>query len=306
MSRRCVGHDHVDIEGREADEAAGADPADRLRVRAAAVAARRLRRPTAGDLALNLAGIAVVWVAYQAARTLTEGAAGDAFANAQQVIEWQASLGIGFEGALQAATPIRLLQLANVYYLVHFPVTVTALVVTYLWAKPAIFRRLRDSLVFTTLPAVVIHAAFPLAPPRMLARFVDTAGAYGPDPYMLPGADAANQFAAMPSLHVAWAIVVAIGLWQLDGIAGVRLLAVAHVLLTPLVVVVTAHHFVVDIAAGAVVAAGALAMSHRFSLPLTPSPTREKPDWSPPPSSVNAGPSQARDTNRESRVTVHE
>ncbi len=226
---------------------------------------RELRRPDVVDLTLNVVGVVVLWIAYQTVRTFTESAAVDAFANARQVIEWQASLGIGFEAALQAATPVRLLRMANVYYLVHFPITVAALVVTYLWARPATYRQLRNALGLTTIPAVVIHAVFPLAPPRMLTRFIDTAGAYGPDPYALPGADAANQFAAMPSLHVAWAIVVALGLWRLDNIAGIKPIAVAHALLTPLVVVVTAHHFVIDIAAGAAIAAAALVISSGFS-----------------------------------------
>lgn len=263
------GNERVDVNRRDDGETARVGVTSRREVAGNATAisttARTVRRPSLSDLAVNLAGIAVVWFTYHTARTITEGAAVDAFANARMVIEWQAKLGIGIEAALQAATPVRLLRVANIYYLVHFPVTVAALGAAFLRARHAIYPQLRDALVLTTIPAVAIHAVFPLAPPRMHGLFVDTAGTYGPNPYALPGADAANQFAAMPSLHVAWALVVAVGLWRLDHGPVLRPIAVAHAMLTPIVVMVTAHHFVIDIAAGAAIAAVALAISHGVS-----------------------------------------
>ena len=40
--------------------------------------------------------------------------------------------------------------------------------------------------------------------------FIDTAKVFGPDPYSLGIAKAANEFAAMPSLHVGWALLIAL------------------------------------------------------------------------------------------------
>ncbi|MDH3303495.1 MAG: phosphatase PAP2 family protein [Acidimicrobiia bacterium] len=233
--------------------------------RKAGTVARLARRSTIADIAGNLLVVAGVWLAYHTARTISYGTAAEAFANAERVITWQAYLGVDIEAALQAATPVGILRGANVYYLVHFPITIAALVVAFVRARRTIYPQLRNALVFTTFPAVAIHALFPLAPPRMHTEFVDTADSFGPDPYSLPGADAANQFAAMPSLHVAWAVVVAVGLWRLNHVRGIRHAAVAHAMLTPIVVVLTANHFIVDIAAGAAIAAASLAIALRLS-----------------------------------------
>jgi hypothetical protein len=93
-----------------------------------------------------------------------------------------------------------------------------------------------------------VHLVVPLAPPRMLALsgLADTGRLYGPEVYGSPSSDPlSNQYAAMPSLHVGWALAVAItlivatrGRW--------RWLWLAHPLLTLLVVVATGNHYWLD------------------------------------------------------------
>jgi hypothetical protein len=63
-------------------------------------------------------------------------------------------------------------------------------------------------------------------------------------------ASAANQLAAMPSLHIAWATWSALVLWKISASRIVRALAVAHVLLTAFVVLSTGNHYVLDVLAG--------------------------------------------------------
>ena len=64
---------------------------------------------------------------------------------------------------------------------------------------------------FVTFVALVIHLVFPLAPPRMMTGFVDTMREFGPNIYPKNALDgAANQIAAMPSLHFGWAMIAAI------------------------------------------------------------------------------------------------
>jgi len=89
---------------------------------------------------------------------------------------------------------------------------------------------------------------FPLAPPRMLAGIglLDTAHLYGPAVYGSPRSDAfANQYAAMPSLHVGWAVLVAI-----VAIRATRShwhwLWLAYPAITLTVVVGTANHYWLD------------------------------------------------------------
>ena len=64
---------------------------------------------------------------------------------------------------------------------------------------------------FVTFAALIIHVAFPLAPPRWMPGFVDTMSEFGPGIYPRNALDgAANQIAAMPSLHFGWAMIAAI------------------------------------------------------------------------------------------------
>ena len=95
--------------------------------------------------------------------------------------------------------------------------------------------------------ALVVHVVYPLAPPRMFAQwgFVDTMATLGPNAYAGASGDLANQFAAMPSLHVGWAALIAYVVRR-TGPRWLARLALVHVVLTVLVVVVTANHYWVD------------------------------------------------------------
>jgi hypothetical protein len=101
--------------------------------------------------------------------------------------------------------------------------------------------------VVVTFLGLVGHALYPLAPPRMLDGFVDTARVFGPSSYGDGGAygGLANQFAAMPSLHFAWAVIVAWGVWRFSA-SHWRFLGVAHPILTLAAIVLTANHYWID------------------------------------------------------------
>ncbi|CAM5624664.1 hypothetical protein [Streptomyces afghaniensis 772] [Streptomyces afghaniensis] len=106
----------------------------------------------------------------------------------------------------------------------------------------------RRVLAAVTAAALVLHLLFPLAPPRMLAAtgLVDTARAYGPSVYGSPATDSlSNQFAAMPSLHFGWALMVAVGLIVATR-SRWRWLWLLHPLLTLPVIVGTANHYWLD------------------------------------------------------------
>lgn len=144
--------------------------------------------------------------------------------------------------------------MANVYYTgVHFPLMVAFRLWGFVCRPRAEYRWARNLLAAQTAMALVIHVVFPLAPPRMFAQwgFVDTMTTYGPSPYEGASADLANQFAAMPSLHVGWAALIAFVVVR----TGPRVLAVpavAHACLTVAVVVVTANHWWLDAVVGIV------------------------------------------------------
>lgn len=225
--------------------------------RSPAPVAARTRPGLKRSLALNALALGVLWLVYSAVRTVTADSWSAARHNADRLIEFQDRLGLPSEAVLQGLfLPYEwLTRAANTYYLAaHFPTMILFLA----WAlvrKRESMPRIRVALIGCTLAGLVVHLAFPLAPPRMLrmAGFVDTARLFGPDPYALGIAKAANELAAMPSLHVGWALLIAVAVIKV-GTSRWRWLVIAHPVLTALVVVVTANHYWTDIFAGALLA----------------------------------------------------
>ena len=157
---------------------------------------------------------------------------------------------------------------ANYYYsTLHFIVTGAVLVWVYV-ARPRQYRRVRSVLLGMTLLALAGYWLFPLAPPRLTTGygFIDTVrvfgvwGATGSEPVV----SVSNQYAAMPSMHVGWALWAGLTLAVLARRRLVRVLGASYPVLTFVVVVLTANHFVLD-AVGAVlvfaVAAGAVQLT---------------------------------------------
>ncbi|MEU6809841.1 phosphatase PAP2 family protein [Streptomyces sp. NPDC046831] len=205
-----------------------------------------------------------LFLVYKAGRQLAAGHTGEAFRNAHRV--WDLERAVHLPGEASVQSPLlhgdTLAHLANTYYAtVHFPATAAFLVWLYL-RRPAHYVWARRVLAAVTAAALVLHLAFPLAPPRMLATtgLVDTARVYGPSVYGPPRTDhLSNQFAAMPSLHFGWALMVAVGL-ILATRSRWRPLWLLHPLLTLLVIVGTANHYWLDAMAATVLVLAALAV----------------------------------------------
>jgi hypothetical protein len=208
----------------------------------------RLRRTTTHrDLLSNVLFLGGLWAAYAFVRGVTGDHLVAATENAAAVLDLQRSFGLPSESALQAAVldHTGLIKFSNIYYMgVHFPLTVGLL--AWVWSNHRDkFARFRNALVVTTGIGLLVHVSFPLLPPRMMEGFVDTAKTVGPDPYALGVSGGANQLAAMPSLHVGWALLVAAGvIWMSKSPA--RWLIIIHPVITLLVVVVTANHYWAD------------------------------------------------------------
>ncbi|KPH98989.1 hypothetical protein OK074_6114 [Actinobacteria bacterium OK074] len=201
--------------------------------------------------------VAGLFLVYKFGRQLADGHTATAFANARRVWRWERDLHLPGEGAVQSLLlhGDTLVHIANTYYaVVHFPATAAFLVWMYL-RRPAHYVWSRRALALVTGAALALHLTFPLAPPRLLAGtgLVDTGQVYGPTVYgSHPESDTlANQFAAMPSLHFGWALMVAIGLIAATR-SRWRWLWLLHPLVTLLVIVGTANHYWLDaIVAGA-------------------------------------------------------
>jgi hypothetical protein len=143
------------------------------------------------------------------------------------------------------------LILSDYYDNAHFIVTLGVL--GYLWWKRAdIYRPLRNALVLVNVLAFIVFWFYPVAPPRMLKGFTDVVASTGAFGSWHTGALAsdANQLAAMPSLHMAWAAWCALAVWQMTTRRWVRVLAVLYPCMTALAVLSTGNHFLFDILAG--------------------------------------------------------
>ncbi|MEU7282915.1 phosphatase PAP2 family protein [Streptomyces sp. NPDC045431] len=219
------------------------------------------RPPLVRELAL----VTALFLVYKLGRLAANGHEGRAFGNAAHVWELERAVHLPGEGWVQRLLlhDGTVVHAANTYYaVVHFPATVAFLGWLY-WRRPAHYLWSRRALALLTGAALALHLLVPLAPPRMLAEagLVDTARVYGPSVYgATPETDTmANQFAAMPSLHVGWALMVAIGMMAATR-GRWRPLWLLHPLLTLLVVVGTANHYWLDALVAAVLLGGVLAV----------------------------------------------
>nr|WP_279671498.1 phosphatase PAP2 family protein [Flexivirga meconopsidis] len=149
-----------------------------------------------------------------------------------------------------------LMTAANYEYATTYLISAALLlVISYLWA-PQVYRQARNSFVLLNLLAFAVFAAYPLMPPRMMPGFVDTVASGGTvGSWGSPVVAGANQLAAMPSLHMAWALWVSVMLARMSQRRWLQVASAVHVLLTLYVVLATANHYLLD-AVGAVVVVG--------------------------------------------------
>jgi PAP2 superfamily len=140
------------------------------------------------------------------------------------------------------------------YFFAHGVVTFTVLALLW-WKRPPLYLRLRTQLVIINLIAFVVFWRYPLAPPRMFPKlgYIDVVAISHALVSWSSGAlvHDADQLAAMPSLHVAWAIWSGIAVWQLFRSRLSAVFAVVYPLTTSFVVMATGNHYLFDVLAGA-------------------------------------------------------
>ncbi|UIJ34784.1 phosphatase PAP2 family protein [Allobranchiibius sp. GilTou73] len=142
-----------------------------------------------------------------------------------------------------------LMVAANYEYATTYILSAALLLLLTYWRMPGVYRMARDSFVVLNLLAFTCFALLPVMPPRLLSGtgYVDTVttgstiGSWGS-----PLVADANQLAAVPSLHIAWALWVSVMLARISQRRWLQALSAVHVALTFVVVVATANHFVLD------------------------------------------------------------
>ena len=203
-----------------------------------------------------------LWFIYRTIRAVNKTDLRTAFANAREIVRFEEWLGLPFEDNLQQflLDHPTFIKLLNHYYIwFHFPAAVGLLLWLYLRHQDR-YHGIRNLMAFVTFAALIIHLVFPLAPPRMMTGFVDTMREFGPSIYPANAVDgAANQIAAMPSLHFGWAMIEAMAVVSVLK-SHWRWLVLIHPALMTLSIIATANHWWIDAAAAALLVLGAVAV----------------------------------------------
>lgn len=197
-----------------------------------------------------------MYVTYLLVRTAVVNDSGRAQArrNAERIVAVERRLRIHFEPELQRVLlpRRRLVAVLNVAYAVaNVGLTAGWLTRLFFRRRPE-FHRLRRAAVLTTLGAQPVFLLFPTAPPRTLDHFVDTiaeVSGFDLDSGLI--AKLYDPIAAMPSIHLAYAVVTATGIAEMSRSPLIRRVAPAYPPLVALTVLATANHYVLDVVAGA-------------------------------------------------------
>ncbi|MFB7595148.1 phosphatase PAP2 family protein [Streptomyces sp. NPDC056160] len=209
--------------------------------------------------------ILLVYGCYSAGRLLVRGDVAGAVDHGLSILHFEQTLRLNFEHPLNrlfTREPWLGVPADFWYASLHYVVT-PAILVWLFRSRTAVYRRARTWLMTSTFIGLIGFTLLPTCPPRLLSPdhgFVDTMAHYSS--YGWWGADASaprgmggmtNQYAAMPSLHVGWALWCGVMLWRQGGTRWAKAAGVAYPLLTALVVMGTANHYFLDAVAGVAV-----------------------------------------------------
>lgn len=206
--------------------------------------------------------IAGVYSLYDFTRFLVEGKTAVALDHGHDLLKLEKWIGLAPERALNKLFSAHIalgLSADYLYATLHYIVTPAVLV--WMWRRHASsYPFARTVLMLATIFALVGYSLLPMAPPRLLPGFIDTMSKFSHDGWWGSAASAprglaadTNQFAAMPSLHVGWAIwcgwmIVRYGRHRLT-----KALGVAYPIVVSVAVMATANHYLLDVVAGGVV-----------------------------------------------------
>jgi len=201
------------------------------------------------------------YFAYRLVRGLVEGRATAAFQHARELISIERTLHLFVEPSVQAwasGSHFVMVSASWLYVNAQGSVTIAALLYLYLRHNRN-FYFVRNMFMIAMAIALVGYIVFPTAPPRFMPEwgFIDTVSDVTPVNLYHPSASMSalfNPYAAVPSMHVAFALMISWPLARLARRSVVRILWVLYPFLMTFVIVVTANHFIADALLGALTA----------------------------------------------------
>jgi len=203
---------------------------------------------------LGQAGLVALAVfVYFRIRGLTVSSVDVAEAHALDIVALERRLGIYVEPTLQSrVAPSETLEtFANwIYVWGHWPVII-ATMVWLAWRHRTVFLRLRDAMLVSGVLGMCVFVAYPVAPPRLAhLGLTDTVSEYSHAYRVLQPPAFVNQYAAMPSLHTGWDLLVGISIVTAATSLALKIVGYAMPVLMGLAVVATANHYLLDVVAG--------------------------------------------------------
>ncbi len=223
------------------------------------------------DLVRQILLFVGAFLLYDLVRGLVDGGSPyKPFGDAMKIIDLERTLHIFIEPSVQAWAQNKhwLMDGADWTYLNgHFIVTLAVLAYIYLRRNDS-FYFVRNMFMIAMAVALVGYALYPTAPPRLLPEwgFTDSISQFLGAPHVDNGPAKAflNIYAAVPSMHVCFAVIVG---WSMARLVSFRVAKVAwslYPLLVTFVVVATANHYLTDVFLGAMTAGVSALLAHRL------------------------------------------
>jgi hypothetical protein len=231
--------------------------------------------------------VGVLYGLYELSRGVTDGGYQTALDNGRRFLTWERHLHLDPERTLNVAlshAKFFAVLASYDYSTLHY--VITPIVLIWMFRRHrAHYRSARTTLAWSTVVGLIGFYFVPTAPPRLLqgAHFHDILaevqnwGWWSDDGSVPSGMGGlSNQFAAMPSLHVGWALWAGILLLRYSPVRAIRVLGVLYPLTTTWVVLATGNHYLLDAIAGAA-AIGIAALLTKLFLRV---PAEDDPDYS--------------------------
>ena len=208
----------------------------------------------------ELAAVAVAALIYYLVRGAVSDRADEAFQRARDILALEQRLRLDWETAIHEAIlgSDALIDFANgTYFWGHMPLLIALAI--WLWRSHRdIWRTFRNALLISAAAGMVSYFLFPTAPPRLMPElgYIDILALRAAPAYQAQEVGLfVNPYAALPSLHVGWALLAGLAVWQTSKHPLMRAFAVAIPLSQSWAVVATANHWTLDAVAGLAVCA---------------------------------------------------
>ena len=217
----------------------------------------------------ELSFILPAYVAYHLVRGAVNGRVEVAFTNADGLIRLEKTLGIFWEIQLQGFILSHqvLIDLFNAVYIWgHMPVVVALAIWIYAFRRDS-FARYRNAFLISGAIGLIFFITLPTAPPRYMfdAGFVDTVTLHNNAYRILQPPTFVNQYAALPSLHFGWNLLVGLAVFQTTRAWYAKAFGLLMPLLMMAGIVLTANHYILDGILGGAIALAALWMAGRLN-----------------------------------------